>query len=66
MIAGNHSTPRTRSGGSVFEVIGRFPGVHAVWEAPRRIDLGGTSFHAVPHADDGRFRCSISGRGATC
>ena len=53
VIAGNHSTPRTRSGGSVFEVIGRFPGVHAVWEAPRRIDLGGTSFHAVPHADDG-------------
>ena len=27
VIAGNHSTPRTRSGGSVFEVIGRFPGV---------------------------------------
>ena len=53
VIAGNHSTPRTRSGGSVFEIIGRFPGVHAVWEAPRRIDLGGASFHAVPHADDG-------------
>jgi DNA repair exonuclease SbcCD nuclease subunit len=53
VIAGNHSTPRTRSGGSVFEVIGRFPGVHAVWEGPRRIDLGGVSFHAVPHDDDG-------------
>jgi DNA repair exonuclease SbcCD nuclease subunit len=49
VIAGNHSAPRTRSGGSVFEVIGRFPGVHAVWEAPRRIDLGGVAFHAVPH-----------------
>lgn len=49
VIAGNHSTPRTRSGGSVFEVIGRFPGVHAVWDEPRRVDLGQTSFHALPH-----------------
>src|SRR4051812_7356278 len=49
VIAGNHSTPRSRSGGSVFEVLGRFPGVHAVWEAPQRIDIRGASFHAVPH-----------------
>ena len=49
VIAGNHSTPRTRSGGSVFEVLSRFPGVHAVWETPRTIVLGDTSFHALPH-----------------
>ena len=54
VIAGNHSTPRTRSGGSVFEVHRPLPGVHAVWEAPRRIDLGGTSLsRGAARADDG-------------
>jgi exonuclease SbcD len=52
VIAGNHSTPRTRSGGSVFEVLGRFPGVHPIWQGPTRIDIVGTSFHAFPHESD--------------
>lgn len=52
VIAGNHSTPRTRSGGSVFEVLGRFPGVHAIWQGPTRIDIDNTTFHAFPHESD--------------
>jgi exonuclease SbcD len=51
VIAGNHETPRFRSGGSVFEVLEHF-GVHAVWSAPRSIPIGGTVFHAVPHEID--------------
>src|SRR3954451_8561616 len=50
-IAGNHSTPRFRSGGSVFEVLQRF-GVHAAWEQPESFDIGGVTFHAVPHEPD--------------
>ena len=48
VIAGNHETPRFRSGGSVFEILERF-GVHAVWSGPRTIVVGGVAVHAVPH-----------------
>lgn len=50
-IAGNHSTPRFRSGGSVFEVLQRF-GVHAAWEQPETFRIGNVAFHAVPHEAD--------------
>lgn len=50
-IAGNHSTPRFRSGGSVFEVLQRF-GVHAAWDRPETFRIGGVAFHAVPHEVD--------------
>jgi DNA repair exonuclease SbcCD nuclease subunit len=48
VIAGNHETPRFRSGGSVFEILERF-GVEAVWDAPRTIRFNGIAVHAVPH-----------------
>lgn len=48
VIAGNHETPRFRSGGSVFEILERF-GVNAVWAEPRVIRIGGLAIHAVPH-----------------
>jgi DNA repair exonuclease SbcCD nuclease subunit len=48
VIAGNHETPRFRSGGSVFEILERF-GVEAVWAAPRTIRVGPIAVHAVPH-----------------
>ena len=52
VIAGNHSTPRFRCGGSVFEVLERF-GIAAVWErAARRSASTGSPFHAVPHEPD--------------
>jgi DNA repair protein SbcD/Mre11 len=58
-IAGNHSTPRFRSGGSVFEVLQRF-GVHAAWERPETFRIAGVAFHAVPHeADEEALRRDI-------
>ena len=50
-IAGNHSTPRFRSGGSVFEILERF-GVNAAWQEPLNFSIGGVAFHAVPHEAD--------------
>src|SRR5688572_29480813 len=58
-IAGNHSTPRFRSGGSVFEVLQRF-GVRAAWERPETFHVDGVAFHAVPHeADEETLRRDI-------
>lgn len=48
VIAGNHETPRFRSGGSVFEILERF-GIEAVWAEPRTIQIGPLAIHAVPH-----------------
>lgn len=48
VIAGNHETPRFRSGGSVFEILERF-GINAVWAEPRAIRIGGLAVLAVPH-----------------
>lgn len=50
-IAGNHSTPRFRSGGSVFEVIERF-GLQVAWRAPQTFRVRDVAFHAVPHESD--------------
>jgi exonuclease SbcD len=51
VIAGNHSTPRFRSGGSVFEVLERF-GIQAVWSGPRTVRIDGIAIHSVPHEPD--------------
>jgi len=51
-IAGNHSTPRFRSGGSVFEILERF-GLHAAWREPQTFRVADVAFHAVPHEGDG-------------
>jgi exonuclease SbcD len=59
-IAGNHSTPRFRSGGSVFEILERF-GVKAAWREPQTFRIGDVAFHAVPHeADAAQLRDDIS------
>ena len=50
-IAGNHSTPRFRSGGSVFEILERF-GVLVAWERPQTFRVEDVAFHAVPHEPD--------------
>jgi DNA repair exonuclease SbcCD nuclease subunit len=52
VIAGNHSTPRFRSGGSIFEVLERFD-VETVWREPRTIEIDSIAVHAVPHEPDG-------------
>jgi DNA repair protein SbcD/Mre11 len=48
VIAGNHSTPRFRSGGSVFEILREF-GISAIWGEPETIRLNGLAVHCVPH-----------------
>jgi len=59
-IAGNHSTPRFRSGGSVFEILERF-GVKAAWREPQTFRIADVAFHAVPHeADAGQLKDDIT------
>jgi DNA repair protein SbcD/Mre11 len=59
VIAGNHSTPRFRSGGSVFEILERF-GIEAVWNGPRTIQVDGIAIHALPHEPDAeKLLCDI-------
>ena len=48
VIAGNHSTPRFRSGGSVFEILAEF-GIRAIWGAPETVHVDGVAVHCVPH-----------------
>ena len=48
VIAGNHSTPRFRSGGSVFGIL-EHVGITAVWEEPRTVRVNGLAVHCVPH-----------------
>lgn len=48
VIAGNHSTPRFRSGGSVFEILDRFD-ITAVWQGPETIRINGLLVHCIPH-----------------
>lgn len=48
VIAGNHSTPRFRSGGSVFEILREF-GISAIWGEPETIRINGLAVHCVPH-----------------
>jgi DNA repair protein SbcD/Mre11 len=48
VIAGNHSTPRFRSGGSVFEILGKF-GIRAIWGAPETVRINGAAVHCIPH-----------------
>lgn len=61
VIAGNHETPRFRSGGSVFEVLERF-GVHAVWSEPLSVRIGSVAVHMVPHETESeQLRADIEG-----
>jgi DNA repair exonuclease SbcCD nuclease subunit len=48
VIAGNHSTPRFRSGGSVFEILHEFR-LNAIWGEPETVRINGLAVHCVPH-----------------
>ena len=48
VIAGNHSTPRFRSGGSVFGIL-EHVGITAVWDEPQVVRVNGLAIHCVPH-----------------
>jgi exonuclease SbcD len=50
LISGNHSTPRIRATGSIFESIALFPNVFAAYEGKyQRFRIKGTDFHCIPH-----------------
>lgn len=54
VVAGNHSTPRIRNTGSIFESIALFPHVYAAWQgAYQRFRIGECAVHCIPH-------CSLS------
>ncbi len=50
LISGNHSTPRIKSTGSIFESIALFKNVYAAYQSEyRRFRIGSTDFHCIPH-----------------
>jgi len=50
LISGNHSTPRTRSSGSIFEAFEIFDGLHPVYKSKyERIAIQNVIFHCIPH-----------------
>ncbi|MEE4311138.1 MAG: exonuclease SbcCD subunit D [candidate division KSB1 bacterium] len=49
-VSGNHSTPKIRSTGSIFESIALFPHVHAAYRSRyERFRIGRCDVHCVPH-----------------
>ena len=50
LISGNHSTPRTRSSGSIFEAFEIFDDLHPVYKSKyERIPIRNVLFHCIPH-----------------
>jgi exonuclease SbcD len=50
LISGNHSTPRTRSSGSIFEAFEIFDGLHPVYKSKHeRVSIQKVMFHCIPH-----------------
>ncbi len=50
IISGNHSTPRIRATGSIFESIALFDNVYAAYQGRyERFRIGETDFHCIPH-----------------
>jgi len=50
LISGNHSTPKIRATGSIFESIDLFPYVHAAYQnIYERFRIGECDVHCVPH-----------------
>lgn len=50
IVSGNHSTPRIRATGSIFESIALFPNVYAAYEGKyQRFRIRETDFHCIPH-----------------
>lgn len=50
LISGNHSTPKIRSTGSIFESIALFPGIHAAFQSRyEQFSIGEATVHCIPH-----------------
>lgn len=61
IVAGNHSTPRERSAGTVFELLQYIPFMHPVYGGKyEKIPIGDTAVHALPHTySDDDLRDSV-------
>jgi len=53
IICGNHSTPRLKDTGSIFQLLELFPDIYPVHTAYKKIQLGQLIIHAVPHCSTG-------------
>ncbi len=50
LISGNHSTPKIRATGSIFESIALFPKVHAAFQSKyQKFKIGDCTIHCIPH-----------------
>lgn len=50
IVAGNHSTPRDRSAGTIFDLFSYIPCIHPVYGGKyEMISLGDVAVHAIPH-----------------
>ena len=50
IVAGNHSTPREKSAGTVFELLQYIPFIHPVYGGKyEKIPIGNVAVHALPH-----------------
>lgn len=49
VICGNHSTPRLKDSGSIFQLLELFPNIHPVYLGYRKIQLDSLTVHAIPH-----------------
>ncbi|UCE06668.1 MAG: exonuclease SbcCD subunit D [bacterium] len=50
MISGNHSTPKIRATGSIFESILLFPNVYAAFQSKyQKFKIGDIAIHCIPH-----------------
>lgn len=54
LISGNHSTPKIRATGSIFESIALFPNVHAAFQSKYQVfNIGDCAVHCIPHCSLG-------------
>jgi DNA repair protein SbcD/Mre11 len=54
LISGNHSTPKIRATGSIFESIDLFPNVYTAYKSKyEKFQIGNCAVHCIPH-------CSLS------
>ena len=50
LISGNHSTPKIRATGSIFESISLFPNVYAAFQSKyQKFKIGDCTIHCIPH-----------------
>ena len=50
IVSGNHSTPKIKATGSIFEAISPFPNVYTAYQGRHeRFNINGADIHCIPH-----------------